>query len=342
MVLEERLSQASNQNDALRKKIKQRACDSERLLRTIRIKTLRCQRDIRCCLIPSNLRAPDRRDSSPSLIGTPPPLQPSPSPSPLNINLSVPPPALPATMTTVSGLRRNQTVLKRPTSGSSSGNNGGTTDLSCVRIDPCVNLVLSRFLSSLRSSEAQVAANQAELQRSKFTEDSLNGKRMMSRLRVLEKENTELARQKESGRPAKIANLISLRRRFIERVRMESARTEKLIDEAESEVEVFTSTLVMLQQQLSIARATIEVLAVALAAAPSPDSPSVSTPAKRCIALLRAAQWPLPSVLESQETASAEPMELASVAPPLPPYSDPLSLAKTTPVDASSVTNELT
>lgn len=129
--------------------------------------------------IPSNLRTPDRGDSSSSLVGTPPPLQPSPSPSPLNINLSVPPPALPATMTTVPALRRSQAVLKRPTSDSSSGNNGGVetyysggaADLSCVRIDPCVDLVLSRFLRSLRSSEVQVAANQAELQRSKFTED---------------------------------------------------------------------------------------------------------------------------------------------------------------------------
>ncbi|KAL5967957.1 Pre-mRNA-splicing regulator female-lethal 2 D [Taenia solium] len=253
-------------------------------------------------------------------------------------------------MTTVSGLRRGQAILKRPTSGSSSGNNGGVEtyysggsgDLSCVRIDPCVDLVLSRFLRSLRSSEAQVAANQAELQRSKFTEDSQNGKRMMSRLRVLEKENAELARQKESGRPAKIANLISLRRRFIERVRMESARTEKLIDEAESEVEVFTSTLVMLQQQLSIAHATIEVLAVALAAAPAPDSPSASTPAERCIALLRAAQWPLPSVLESEEVAKMESTEPASIEPSPPPYSDSLSLVQTTPVNASPVTNKLT
>ncbi|CDS43415.1 Pre mRNA splicing regulator female lethal2D [Echinococcus multilocularis] len=313
----------------------------------MRIKTLRCERDIRNCLIPSSLRAPDRGDSSPSLLVTPP-LQPPPSPSLLNINLSVPPPAIPITMTTTSSLRRGQASLKRPTSGSSSGNNGsvetcyssGTAGLSCVRIDPCVNLVLSRFLRSLRSSEAQVAANQAELQRSKFTEDSQNGKRMMSRLRVLEKENAELARQKESGRPAKIANLIGLRRRFIERVRMESAHTEKLIDEAESEVEVFTSTLLMLQRQLSIAHATIEVLAVALATAPA--SSSASTPAKRCIALLRAAQWPLPSVLESEEVANTEPIELASTAPPPLPYSDPPFLVNTTPIDMPSVTKELT
>lgn len=122
----------------------------------------------------------------------------------------------------------------------------------------------------------------------------------------------------------------------------QSSGTEKLIDEAESEVEVFTSTLVMLQQQLSIAHATIEVLAVALAAAPASDSPSASTPAKRCIALLRAAQWPLPSVLESEEAANTESIELASVAPPPPPYSHSPSLAETAPVDASPVTNELT
>ncbi|VDM31838.1 unnamed protein product [Hydatigera taeniaeformis] len=289
--------------------------------------------------MPSNLRNPDCRDSSPSLIVTTPPLQASPSPSPLNINLSVPPPALPVTMTTVSGLRRSQAILKRPTSGSGGGSNAA--DLSCAHIDPCVDLVLSRFLRSLRSSEAQVAANQAELQRSKFTEDSQNGKRMMSRLRVLEKENAELARQKESGRPAKIANLISLRRRFIEQIRMESARTEKLIDEAESEVEVFTSTLLMLQQQLSIAHATIEVLAVGLAAAPGSASPSASTPAKRCIALLQAAQWPLPSVLESGDVTNTNPIELSTIASPPPSHSDSLSLTTTT-VDASPVTKELT
>ena len=95
--------------------------------------------------------------------------------------------------------------------------------------------------------------------------------------------------------------------------------TEKLIDEAESEVEVFTSTLLMLQQQLSIAHSTIEVLAVALASSsPSPTSGSTTACASsphqvdRCIALLRAAQWPLPAALEQkarESTEAAQPSE---------------------------------
>ena len=62
----------------------------------------------------------------------------------------------------------------------------------------------------------------------------------------------------------------------------------------------------MLQQQLSIAHTTIEVLAVALTSSPNYDSTSATTTsassphAERCIALLRAAQWPLPAALEQK------------------------------------------
>lgn len=46
----------------------------------------------------------------------------------------------------------------------------------------------------------------------------------MSRLRVLEKENAELETLRESGRPAKVANLIALRGRHLARLHKENAR----------------------------------------------------------------------------------------------------------------------
>ena len=70
--------------------------------------------------------------------------------------------------------RRIQSGLKRVASSGTDlalSSCGGALDFSCVRVDPCVDLVLKRFVLSLRTSEAQISANQAELQRLKFTED---------------------------------------------------------------------------------------------------------------------------------------------------------------------------
>nr|VZI25765.1 unnamed protein product [Spirometra erinaceieuropaei] len=170
-------------------------------------------------------------------------------------------------------------------------------DFACVRLDPSVELILSRIKRSLRASEAQITSNQTELQRSKFTQDSQNGKRIMNRIRVLESENEELARQRESGRPARLNCLIALRQDFIARVKSTNENLESLVEESEAETEVFTSTLVVLQQQLGLARTTIEVLGAALGAI---------EPAK-CLQLFSRANWPLPECLSHlvTETASA-------------------------------------
>ncbi|VDN98949.1 unnamed protein product [Rodentolepis nana] len=137
---------------------------------------------------------------------------------------------------------------------------------------------------------------------------SQNGKRMMSRLRVLERENAELETMRESGRPAKVANLMALRRRHLTRLHKQNARSERLLDDVESEVEVFTNTLTMLQQQLSIANATIEVLAVALANYSSSDAgstlPSSPSPHQRCIELLQSSEWSIPESLREFSTAA--------------------------------------
>ncbi|VDL95127.1 unnamed protein product, partial [Schistocephalus solidus] len=126
-----------------------------------------------------------------------------------------------------------------------------------------------------------------------------NGKRIMNRIRVLESENEELARQRESGRPARLNCLIALRQDFIARVKKTNENLESLVEESEAETEVFTSTLVVLQQQLGLARTTIEVLGAALGAI---------EPVK-CLELFSRANWPLPECLSHlvTETVATAP-----------------------------------
>ncbi|KAM3182680.1 hypothetical protein ACTXT7_011825 [Hymenolepis weldensis] len=319
--LEQRYSEASNQHDAMLEQIRQKSSDSEKLIRSLQIRTHQNIKELKNYLYPSCLN--DHNVTSPSLKVTPAPGLPL-----HNIDLSMPPPNDP--------LPNSSSSLKRPRNTSSIST---STDFTQIPVDPAVELVLNRFLQSLRSSETQIASNRAELQRCKFTEDSQNGKRMMSRLRVLEKENAELETLRESGRPAKVANLMALRGRHLARLHKQNALKvqlgrlpnaeggrrrvcnqgdfimllftqgfEKLLDEAESEVEVFTNTLTMLQQQLSLATATIEVLAVALANCSSsgaksavPSSPSAY---QRCIELLQSSDWPIPDSLRECTTAT--------------------------------------
>ncbi|BHF83118.1 hypothetical protein SprV_0802626000 [Sparganum proliferum] len=193
-----------------------------------------------------------------------------------------------------SSLRRPGPLhLVDPARSDSGGN--AEDGFACVRLDPSVELILSRIKRSLRAADAQITSNQTELQRSKFTQDSQNGKRIMNRIRVLESENEELARQRESGRPARLNCLIALRQDFIARVKNTNENLESLVEESEAETEVFTSTLVVLQQQLGLARTTIEVLGAALGAI---------EPAK-CLQLFSRANWPLPECLSHLVTETA-------------------------------------
>lgn len=285
-VLEQRYSEASNQHDTLLERIRQKSSDSEKLISSLRIREQQNTRDLKNYLYP--LYSNDQNVSSPSLNVT----------SLHNIDPSLSPSDNP--------LSNSSWSLKRPRKSLTVST---SADLTQIPVDPAMELVFSRFLHSLRSSEAQIASNRAELQRCKFTEDSQNGKRMMSRLRVLERENAELEAMCEGGRPAKVANLMALRRRHLARLHKENARSEKLLDDVESEVEVFTNTLTMLQQQLSIANATIEVLAVALANCSSSDVesalPSSPTAYQRCIELLRSSDWSIPESLREYSAASA-------------------------------------
>ncbi|VDN38742.1 unnamed protein product [Dibothriocephalus latus] len=50
----------------------------------------------------------------------------------------------------------------------------------------------------------------------------------MNRIRVLESENEELARQRESGRPARLNCLIALRQDFIGRVKKTNEKGRQL------------------------------------------------------------------------------------------------------------------
>uniref|UniRef100_A0A0X3PID7 Uncharacterized protein n=1 Tax=Schistocephalus solidus TaxID=70667 RepID=A0A0X3PID7_SCHSO len=335
--LRESVDNATKRKITLRNEIQQLRSDSDGLLAILKAKTEFNERSLKAFLVPSPRRTTSDRDSSPSapsyfLSNQPDTTNPTPrvrSLLPLkrsyaSANIEVP--LAPTTSTSTDYLFNQQRVQTLgssstsaiPTLGSLSGgassirragplhlidptrpDSNVEDDFARVRLDPSVELILSRIKRSLRASEAQITANQTELQRFKFTQDSQNGKRIMNRIRVLESENEELARQRESGRPARLNCLIALRQDFIARVKKTNENLESLVEESEAETEVFTSTLVVLQQQLGLARTTIEVLGAALGAI---------EPVK-CLELFSRANWPLPECLSHlvTETVATAP-----------------------------------
>ncbi|KAL3314422.1 hypothetical protein Ciccas_006958 [Cichlidogyrus casuarinus] len=60
------------------------------------------------------------------------------------------------------------------------------------KLDPSVYFALNSLASSLHSSRAQIHHLQARLHQSKFTKNSENGKRILTRIRLLEQENQQL------------------------------------------------------------------------------------------------------------------------------------------------------
>ncbi|VDN99081.1 unnamed protein product [Rodentolepis nana] len=147
-VLEQRYSEASKQHDTLLEHIRQKSSDSEKLLSSLRIREQQNTKNLNSYLNP--LYSTDQNVSTSSLnVTSLHNLDPSPHPS-------------------HNPLPDSSSSLKRPWNSLTVSM---STDFTQIPVDPSVELVLSRFLHSLRSSEAQIASNRAELQRCKFTED---------------------------------------------------------------------------------------------------------------------------------------------------------------------------
>ncbi|ESO06697.1 hypothetical protein HELRODRAFT_64451, partial [Helobdella robusta] len=91
-----------------------------------------------------------------------------------------------------------------------------SVQLQSCTLDPAVNVVIQNLTKDLETCKDALKLAQENLEASKFTPDSQLGKRLVEKIRVLQKENEELGQMIKTGSIAKLESELSLKQSVID------------------------------------------------------------------------------------------------------------------------------
>merc|ERR1712048_32922 len=94
----------------------------------------------------------------------------------------------------------------------------------------------------------------------KFTPDSVTGKKLMSKCRLLIQENQDLGKQLSQGRIAQLEAELALQKKYSEELKESQDELNEFVIQLDEEVEGMQSTICVLQQQLKDSKAEIDKL----------------------------------------------------------------------------------
>merc|ERR1712110_182522 len=104
------------------------------------------------------------------------------------------------------------------------------------------------------------------------TPDSVTGKRLMSKCRLLLQENEDLGKMISSGRLAKLESELSMQKALCEEMKKNQVEMDDFVQELDEDMEGMQSTIYFLQQQLKEAKETIAQLETRLSATTDNDN----------------------------------------------------------------------
>jgi len=139
-------------------------------------------------------------------------------------------------------------------------------------LDPAVNIIIQNLKKELEATKKKMQETQEELSAWKFTPDSVTGKRLMSKCRLLLQENEDLGKMISSGRLAKLESELAMQKALCEEMKKNQVEMDDFVQELDEDVEGMQSTIYFLQQQLKEAKDTITNLEAKLASAENGES----------------------------------------------------------------------
>ena len=145
-------------------------------------------------------------------------------------------------------------------------------DLFLSILDPAVNIIIQNLKKELEATKKKMQETQEELSAWKFTPDSVTGKRLMSKCRLLLQENEDLGKMISSGRLAKLESELAMQKALCEEMKKNQVEMDDFVQELDEDVEGMQSTIYFLQQQLKEAKDTITNLEAKLASAENGES----------------------------------------------------------------------
>ncbi|KXJ23764.1 pre-mRNA-splicing regulator WTAP [Exaiptasia diaphana] len=128
--------------------------------------------------------------------------------------------------------------------------NPSAIQMRSTLLDPAVNLLFQRMKTELDESKEKLEQAQGDLGAWKFTADSVTGKKLMAKCRMLIQENQELGRQLSQGRVAQLEAELALQKKYSDELKSSQDELNGFVIQLDEEVEGMQSTIMTLQQQL--------------------------------------------------------------------------------------------
>ncbi|EDO46685.1 predicted protein [Nematostella vectensis] len=128
--------------------------------------------------------------------------------------------------------------------------NPSTVQMRSTLLDPAVNLLFQRMKTELDEAKVKLEQAQNDLSAWKFTPDSVTGKKLMAKCRMLIQENQELGRQLSQGRIAQLEAELALQKKYSDELKSSQDELNDFVIQLDEEVEGMQSTIMTLQQQI--------------------------------------------------------------------------------------------
>jgi len=128
-------------------------------------------------------------------------------------------------------------------------------------LDPAVNLLFEKMKAELTETKEKLEQAQNDLNAWKFTPDSVTGKKLMGKCRMLIQENQELGKQLSQGRIAQLEAELALQKKYSDELKESQDDLNDFVIQLDEEVEGMQSTICVLQQQLKDSKTELDSLA---------------------------------------------------------------------------------
>lgn len=125
-----------------------------------------------------------------------------------------------------------------------------TSQLQKMLIDPAVNLLFEKMKTELTETKDRLDQAQNDLSAWKFTPDSVTGKKLMAKCRMLIQENQDLGKQLSQGRIAQLEAELALQRKYSEELKGSQDEMNDFVIQLDEEVEGMQATICALQEEL--------------------------------------------------------------------------------------------
>jgi uncharacterized coiled-coil protein SlyX len=119
-----------------------------------------------------------------------------------------------------------------------------------ILLDPVVNIQVQKLREELDQAQSKLKSTREELEAVQFTSNSITGKKLLAKCRLLQAENEEFDTLLSDERIHRLENELSLQRELTEELKKGLVESNDLVTKLDSEVEVMQQEIFTLRRQL--------------------------------------------------------------------------------------------